>query len=494
MKIKYIVCFIFAVLGLLALVAYFFPKEGIKAGNIEFTFPSLTDVLQVQSEEAADEDIANEDTLSTEELMQMRIAALNPEKENEFQNYLKNNPARIHMPEGDINYLDPVFDALEAAREHPMRIMHYGDSQLEGDRISSILREAFQERFGGSGVGMVPALQTVPTYTLSQTVSPSSLPRYIVYGPKDMRLHGDGYGVMGQTATISGTTTFNFTTRCRDTYPYASRFNRIVLLTSNQVDASIITETDTLNLHETQLGDRLFMYTRNLGASRTTTRLTVCGEADVYGITLDNTSGVSLDNIPMRGCSGTIFTSISRSTLAPYYDKANARFIILQYGGNSVPYLKTGKSIGRYMKELRRQVDYLKAQAPQARFLFIGPSDMATSVNGVMQTYPMLPQVVDSLKNMADSCGIAYWDLFAAMGGRGSMVKWVDSHLAGPDYVHFTPKGARQVGNILFETLELYHKFYRLRTGKDVPQPETDSLSVETDTLCAAEYTINQSL
>ena len=113
--------------------------------------------------------------------------------------------------------------------------------------------------------------------------------------------------------------------------------------------------------------------------------------------------------------------------------------------------------------------------------LFIGPSDMSTSIDGQMQTYPMLPRIVEALKQMADECGIAYWDLYAVMGGRGSMLKWVDSQLAGPDYVHFTPKGARHVGNMLYETLEYYHKFYRFRTGKDRLRLSADSTELVID-------------
>lgn len=106
------------------------------------------------------------------------------------------------------------------------------------------------------------------------------------------------------------------------------------------------------------------------------------------------------------------------------------------------------------MSGLKRQIEYLRKLAPDACFLFIGPSDMSTSIDGEMQTYPILPRLVEAMKAMAEECGIAYWDLYAAMGGRGSMMKWVDAYLAGPDYVHFTPKGARHVGNILYETLE----------------------------------------
>lgn len=483
MKAGTIVCFIFSILGLLALVAYFFPEDGVSVGDMRMKFPSLTEVLQTEEEkETLPTDTVAADTLSTEELLQMRMDALKAEKESEFMTYCETNAARIYMPGDNIDYLDPFFDALEAAREHPVRIMHYGDSQLEGDRISSVLREAFQERFGGSGVGLAPAVQTVPTYTLSQSVSPEELSRHIVYGPKDMRLESKAYGIMGQTATLDRPATFRFSTRDRRNFPHASRFGQITLLTSAPVEAAVVAGTDTLILNETQLNDQFYCYSRNFGSPRTTVSLTVDGQADVYGVMLDGQTGVSLDNIPMRGCSGTIFTSIHSSTLSPFFGRENVRLIILQYGGNSVPYLKDEEGIAGYMSGLKRQVEYLRKLAPDACFLFIGPSDMATSIDGEMQTYPMLPRLVEAMKAMAEECGIAYWDLYAAMGGRGSMMKWVDAYLAGPDYVHFTPKGARHVGNILYETLEFYHKFYRFRTGKDKLKLSADSTELVVDT------------
>ena len=145
MKIRTIICFIFSILGLLALVAYFFPEDGIAVGSVRMKFPSLTEVLQTEEEkETLPTDTVSTDTLSTEELLQMRMDALKAEKESEFMTYCETNAARIYMPGDNIDYLDPFFDALEAARERPVRIMHYGDSQLEGDRISSVLRVAFQ--------------------------------------------------------------------------------------------------------------------------------------------------------------------------------------------------------------------------------------------------------------------------------------------------------------------------------------------------------------
>ena len=108
--------------------------------------------------------------------------------------------------------------------------------------------------------------------------------------------------------------------------------------------------------------------------------------------------------------------------------------------------------------------------APQAKILFIGPSDMGKSVNGRIVTWPHLPEMVDSLKATVLRNDTAYWDLYRMMGGENSMVQWVKHRpaYAGPDYIHFTPAGARRVGEALSRSFLTYYDFYRLR--KTLPE------------------------
>ena len=116
---------------------------------------------------------------------------------------------------------------------------------------------------------------------------------------------------------------------------------------------------------------------------------------------------------------------------------------------------------------------------------------MATNVEDEMMTYPYLPMVVDSLRSVAQESGVAFWDMFRAMGGRGSMVRWVeaDPQLAGEDYIHFTPRGARRVSEMLWGALDLYYKYYRFRhhlDEKEEDEQTTDSTqttqTLQTDT------------
>ena len=118
------------------------------------------------------------------------------------------------------------------------------------------------------------------------------------------------------------------------------------------------------------------------------------------------------------------------------------------------------------MDKVRDQIAWFQAAAPQAKILFIGPSDMAVSTeDGRIVSYRRLPELVDSLKAVSLKSGAAYWDLYRMMGGQNSMAQWVRHRpaYAGPDYVHFTPAGAQVVGETLSRSFLTYYDFYDLR-------------------------------
>ena len=174
----------------------------------------------------------------------------------------------------------------------------------------------------------------------------------------------------------------------------------------------------------------------------------------------------------MRGCSGNIFTKIDSTQLSDFYRETNTRLIILQFGGNMIPQTENPSTISGYVRStLRQQIRYIRACAPQASILFIGPSDMSTRIDGEMTTYPLVPYMDKLLKKMAEEEQIAYWSMYDAMGGKNSMVHWVEVGLAGSDYVHFTHAGANKIGKQLFNWIDSWKK--EQKTKSQAQQPMT---------------------
>jgi lysophospholipase L1-like esterase len=174
---------------------------------------------------------------------------------------------------------------------------------------------------------------------------------------------------------------------------------------------------------------------------------------NIMGFSLDGDYGVQVDNIAMRGSSGTFLGTIDQSLFAQQLSDVSAEMIIMQFGGNSMPMLKNKQKVENFAKYIQGQLRVLKRLRPNALVLFIGPSDMSTLIDGTYQTYPMLPYCVEQLKKVTKGLGIPYWDLFDAMGGKNSMPSWVEKELAGKDYIHFSPKGASIASQLFYDAL-----------------------------------------
>ncbi len=445
MRRSQIVIFLFGVIAVLAVICAIIPEEGI----LGLRFPQLSEVLSAAPRGGG---------LSPEELIeQRRLSAAR----HEFQTFFKEDPARFYLPGDDVSFFDPLFASLDRAEQTPLRIIHYGDSQIEEDRITGTIRERLQERFGGSGPGMMPARQyATPRVGEGST---AELQRFFNYGDAAYRAGIRQYGPYADFVRLDTVSTFSF-------YPIRrkekgqSTFDRMTLVAGNL--RSSLSVTSKGDRREVAPGQGALSFVRfELPDSSARASMTVAGCADLYGILLDGKTGVRMDNVAMRGSSGAIFTTMDREQLRAFYKEENVRLILLQYGGNSVPYLKTDKAISNYLESVRKQIRLLRGLAPQAKVVFVGPSDMSTSVAGKRQTYPRLPGFVDSLKVSATQSGAAYWDIYGAMGGENSMVQWVNARpaLAGSDYVHFTLAGSRKIGDMFCDALFLYYDYYRFR-------------------------------
>lgn len=383
--------------------------------------------------------------------------------------YTKTSNPTTNIPsteKGDTRrFLSAFYQSLDSSYHIPIRVVHYGDSQIEEDRITDILRERWQKKYGGGGVGLIPLHQTIPTRSIRQWTTINNIKqntkggpkRYLIYGPRSMRQNNNDYGIMGQVAVMDNSivagsqeiTMFIEPTSKKDK-PH-KYFSQLRILTDNIYGRVTISNNSIL---PTPQNRNIF----SLPDSTYKCNIHLKGKGKVYGVSLETPTGVIVDNIPMRGCSGTVFTRINSASLIDYFHSTNTRLIIMQYGGNMIPQTKDKSSINNYVTNLRKQVRHIRACAPYASILFIGPSDMSTRVDGKMVTYPMVPYLDQKLQKMAEEEGIAYWSMYNAMGGKNSMVTWVEKGLAGRDYVHFTRAGANKIGKMLGDWIDSYNK------------------------------------
>ncbi|MBQ3739371.1 MAG: hypothetical protein II862_10385 [Bacteroidales bacterium] len=459
--------FIFFVLILLGIGWYLFPAEGLSIGNFNLRFPSYAE----SRSQGQDNDVNVDAVLDkVNKSFEMSCSENVLDSIRFFRDYLTENPNRIYLPDDDYTYFDTLFSQLQQARPlgKTYRVMYYGDSQIEMDRISSVLRQKLQEFFGGSGPNMIPPIQLVSTISVSQHYS--NLGRYIVYGDASTRrAPHNRYGVMAQFAQVLGSSTISFSkTNHSKAFENAKQISTVsVLLGANSEGFRATLKCDTLVIEPKILpaNDGVSLITWDLPVNIAKGTITFNGNAQIYAVMLDGEPGVAIDNVALRGCAGNIFTRIDSATMRQSFDLLDTRLIIMQFGGNRMPGITSLKYIAPYMKELEQQIEYIKSVAPKATLLFIGPADMGKSYNGKIGTWKGLPELNDSLRDMALRNHVAYWDMFHVMGGEGSMSQWVKHKpaLAGPDYIHFTLSGAQEIGSDLAKSFTTYYDFFKLR-------------------------------
>ncbi len=385
--------------------------------------------------------------------------------------------SRIHPIEFSVEgkkILQNFFSAAEDANSgsRPLRILHYGDSQLENDRMTSLLRYRLQKVYGGSGCGLVPA---VPLYFGNPTfkeVAEGDWVRYTGFGKRDSTLLHKSYGAMNCFTTVPPDSTgeeaslrFEFRRGRR-----ASSFSSMKLFLHAYADdgSIIITVNDTISdtLTNVTEGFQVIDYRPEVVVKNIQLDFEINDGGRIYGISFDADAGVQMDNMAMRGSSGLEFRRQDSLYLKNMLDFLNPGLFILQFGGNTVPYIR---KTGFYRSSFKKELLYLKALCPDAAIIVIGPSDMSRKEKGKFITWESVEPVRDALKGAALDAGCAFWDMYEAMGGENSMDAFVksDPALGQKDYTHFTPRGANLMAEMFLNSLMVEYSRYQSSKESD---------------------------
>lgn len=372
--------------------------------------------------------------------------------------------------------LDKFFAALKALKTDPsaVRVLHYGDSQIEGDRITDYLRLKLQGQFGGQGPGLISLTPLSPSVINKISTGPG-WDRYNVFTMKDKRVRHSNYGVLGgfsryaayrrpdDTTSVQSSSIVITTTRLGGSN--ALGYKKVKLFYGGSesrtwaefYDGPALSGADSLEPGGTF---RVKEYNVGRGSNTHTFKFRGKDSPDFYALSLESEEGVLVDNIPMRGSSGTFFHQINLAQLRQFYDYLNVRLIILQFGGNATPAIKDSMMAVNYAGYLRGQIAIVKKAAPQASILFIGPSDMSIKQGTEYVTYPLLELMRDQIKKVVLESGCAFFDFYDCMGGKNSMETWVEQKLAASDYIHFSPQGARKMATLLYASLIKEYNLY----------------------------------
>jgi hypothetical protein len=463
-------------------IQFFHPEGGIHLGkNLGLYFPTVQHVF-FQPDRSEQERLQ---AILKEEILADSVSGPIKSKRDSIRSvYIRDSiraaQLRIHYPNNDKRMLYDFFRAMEKASnsKRPIHVVHYGDSQIEGDRITAYIRHNLQEQFGGRGPGWLPVKPLA--YPRSIILNHSGNWRsYYFYNQGDSLVDHRLYGHLGifsrfspypDSVTRDSTVQHAWVSYKASSRAYAGtrsfRDIRIFYGKNTQPVTLELLHQDSVvfvKILEPATKPQVIRYTFPGYVSEVMIRFTGSDSPDVYGVSLDDTQGVMVDNIGMRGDSGASFTTLEQDSYTLAFQEFHIPLFILQFGGNAVPYAKTEARIKGYARNFKRNIQYLKQLEPNAAVIVIGPSDMSVLEGTNWVTYPHLPDVRDALKTAAHEAGAAYWDVYEAMGGKGSMKEWVNANppLAIKDYAHFTDKGALKVSQWFIEALLKDYQQYR---------------------------------
>lgn len=374
----------------------------------------------------------------------------------------------VIIPSGSISSnLTGIIDSLLISEEQ-VRIMYYGDSQLEGDRITSYLRQSLQADFGGTGPGLILPVMPV-MYTKSVDVSSSNNWKrynYLSYesGEIDNRNLGplmticrylppDQRSINIETAFIRiqpSQFAANSVSAYEKLRVFYGNLDDTVLI--NIYKGDVIYRTDTLKTgkgpieYSAYLNNEREVYIEFEGKS----------SPDIYGISIESERGVVVDNIPQRGSAGLEFTMVDKGNIDSLYRILKPDLFILQYGLNIVRNVRTDYTY--YENGLYRQLVLLKELCPGIPVIVLSLTDMAYTENDSIKSFPNIEDIRDAQKKAALRSGSFFWDAYEEMGGRNSIVAWVNNlpPLAQTDYTHLTYTGADSLSHLLVEYLLSY--------------------------------------
>ncbi len=484
--------FLLTVFTLMLVASVVIPEDGIRlTDNSKIRFYQAKDLFSKEEEYADISKIIAENSPLEVSLLLNNDADSMPIVSDTLRanvDSLNESVYKIQFPNHDKTLLYAVFDALEKAQkqEKVVRIMHFGDSQIEGDRMTSLLRNRLQNKFGGAGVGLVPASQP---YDFSFSVfhrASDNWNRYTLYGKRDTLVNHNRYGILAgfssftpqpltpkknkpakETAWISirespyaykNTKEFE---QCRLLYGYGADPFSVKIMVNQE-----IADTGTYFPSE---GLKQIQWYFNSPVNNLYIELSGQSSPEVYGIALDAKSGVAVDNIAMRGSAGLVFSNNNAELFRAMVEKLDVKLIILQFGGNIVPNIR--KDYSYYERWFYAQLKFIRENSPGVEIIVVGLSDMSQKVNNRYESYPNIESIRDAMKKASFRAGAAYWDMYEAMGGKNSMPSWVFAKpaLASSDFVHFTPRGANIIANMFYNALLYEYQLYS-RKPKSLPQ------------------------
>ncbi len=338
----------------------------------------------------------------------------------------------------------------------PLHVLQYGDSHTAADEWTGDLRDHFQQTFGDGGAGYSFAGRPWNGYRRFDVKSGSTRGWHTdgLVGRK-----GDGaYGLGGVSMTADRPHESIYETADGEAfelyYLQQPGGGAIQIYDNGEAVDRISTDGD--------LGPAYFRYDAIEGTHKLEVETLEHAPVRLFGWVAEKATGVTYEMLGINGASANIILDWNEEVLASNLERRNPALIVLAYGTNEAGHKDW--TVETYREMLVKLIERLRAAAPTAAILLIGPPDRDIRTRKGWVILDNVDTIVEAQREAALAEGCAFWDLRAKMGGKGSMRQWVLAGMGQYDHVHFTAPGYKMIGDAVFRDLmSQYDVFLKVR-------------------------------
>jgi lysophospholipase L1-like esterase len=349
---------------------------------------------------------------------------------------------------------------LNQSKSGKLVVTHIGDSHIQADHMSGLIRQKMQLKFGNAGRGMVfpyrVAKSNEPVSYKTQSNKTWAYKRN-VFPDKPLPIGVSGYTI----ETTDSTAEIVLTVKDQPGLGY--KFNRFTLFHDKGFENFDITICDDQNCYFslfTPKSTAVDSFTSSVIFDRPLRQIilqnkvsdSTCQKSTrIYGMLLENDSSGILYN--MIGVNGAEYRHYTMSKY--FYEQLaylNSDLFILSLGTNEAYSAGFDKNV--FVQQVDTLINSIKALNPSATFLITTPADSYRRAykKGRVKN----PDMKDAHEALIEYClknNLAYWNLYDIMGGYGSMQKWYVAKLTAKDKVHFSGRGYQIQGDLFYTAL-----------------------------------------
>jgi lysophospholipase L1-like esterase len=347
------------------------------------------------------------------------------------------------------------------------RIIHWGDSAIAADHVSSAIREKLQRRFGDAGHG----------FHLLAKPNASYVHKGIEFrGGEDWsrcyiinKCKGDGrYGLGGTTVWSSGGAESRFRTADDSANGRkVSRFELWYLADPKGGKIRLQVDDEEPVVIETAAAapeDRWYPIEVADGPHRFEVRAAGGGRVRAYGVVLErDVPGVVWDGMAQLGAFASRMLYFDADHIRDQIAHRDAALLVFTFGGNDLQVAPS--QLDRFSENFRDVLRRFRSQQDPPDCIVMGPVDHGERVGGRIVSLPMVARITDAEREVALAEGCAFFDTTAAMGGEGSAGRWRKSNppLISGDLAHLTDAGQKVVAHLLYLAMMQRYVEYRGR-------------------------------